>query len=343
MTSDNSLTALKRFISNPEPSVEECIEAFTPLTVGDYDDIHIAALLTAVKVRGETANDLLGAARAFLKAGRPFPITGEGIMDTAGTGGDGKNTINITTAASLVAAAGGVKMVKCGNRSVSSKSGSADVLEAMQIPLDLDPERAVRQFENANFTFLFAPAYNPAIGHVQPVRRGLKFPTIFNTLGPILSPARPEFQIMGIANPAQGPMIAETFRELGRGRALVVHGDGSDELAVSGTTKVWELTREGNIDYYELEPEDFGIRRWTFEDLAGGDGVENAELIRAVFRGEGSPAHHDAIAASAGAMFYLSGQGASFKEGTERARTLLADGTVNTWLKQHEEANYGEQ
>lgn len=341
MTSHNTLQTLISFIDNPTPTLEECIEAYTPLTVGDYDDIHIAALLTAVKVRGETANDLLGAARAYNKASRPFPISGAGLMDTAGTGGDGKNTINITTAASLVAAAGGVKMVKHGNRSVSSKSGSADVLEAMHIPLDLDPDRAVRQFEASNFTFLFAPAYNPAVGHVQPVRRALKFPTLFNTLGPILSPAHPEYQLMGIANPAQGEIIAETFRDLGRRRAMVVHGDGSDEIAVTGVTKVWELI-DDTITHYELTPDDFGIGSHTFEDLAGGEGADNAAAIYAVFNGEGRPAHRDAIVASAGAMFYLYGVDANVRAGTDRAKEMIDDGTVATWLKKHEEANYGE-
>ncbi|MDR7330567.1 anthranilate phosphoribosyltransferase [Corynebacterium guangdongense] len=342
MTSPDTLDVLTRFIDNKDPSVEECIEAFTPLTVGEYDDVHIAALLTTIKTRGETANDLLGAARAFLKAGRPFPITGAGIMDTAGTGGDGKNTINITTAASLIAAAGGVKMIKCGNRSVSSKSGSADVLESMNIPLDLDPERAVRQFEASNFTFLFAPAYNPAIGHVQPVRRALKFPTIFNTLGPILAPARPEFQIMGIANPKQGPAIAEVFKELGRTRALVVHGDGSDEVSVTGTTQVWELN-DGEITHYELEPADLGVTgSYTFDDLAGGNGEENAKAIYAVLNGGGEPAHRDAIAASAGAMFYLYGMVDSFAAGTEKARGMLDDGSAAAWLQKHEETDYAD-
>lgn len=341
MTSKDTLQTLIRFIENPAPTVEECIEAFTPLTVGDYDDVHIAALLTNIKTRGETANDLLGAARAFLKAGRPFPVTGAGLMDTAGTGGDGKNTINITTAASLVAAAGGVKMVKCGNRSVSSKSGSADVLEAMHIPLDLDPERAVRQFEASNFTFLFAPAYNPAIGHVQPVRRALKYPTLFNTLGPILSPGRPEFQIMGIANPNQGRIIAEVFKELGRSRALIVHGDGSDEIAVSGPTKVWEL-RDSEITEYEWTPADFGIETHSFDDLAGGEGEDNAKAIYAVFNGSGAPAHRDAIVASAGAMFYLYGFEDTVRAGTDRAKALLDDGTVAAWIAKHEEANYGD-
>ena len=340
MASEKSLEILKRFLDNHEPTLEEAIEAFTPLTVGDYDDVHIAALLATIRTRGETFADVAGAAKAFLSAGRPFPITGEGLMDTAGTGGDGANTINITTAASLAAAAGGVKMVKCGNRSVSSKSGSADVLEALNIPLDLDPERAVRQFEASNFTFLFAPAYNPAIAHVQPVRKALGVSTLFNTMGPLLSPARPEYQIMGIANPAQGELIAQTMKELGRGRALVVHGAGTDEIAVHGETLVWELTRDGEIKHYTLTPEELGLSRHSLEDLRGGDGEANAAAMRATFAGEGPDAHRDAVAATAGAMFYLNGDDDTIQAGVQRALRMLADGSVAAWLSRHEEADY---
>lgn len=335
----SQLEIFRRFMDNPKPTLEEAIEAFTPLTVGDYDDVHIAALLAMIRTRGETFADIAGAARAFLAAGRPFPVTGEGIMDTAGTGGDGANTINITTAASLTAAAGGVKMIKCGNRSVSSKSGSADVLEALNIPLDLDPERAVRQFESSNFTFLFAPAYNPAIAFVQQVRKALGVSTLFNTMGPLLSPARPEFQIMGIANPALGQVIAETMRELGRNRALVVHGAGTDEIAVHGETEVWEL-KDGEITHYTVTPEELGVERHSLEDLRGGNGAENAAFMRATFAGEGPDAHRDAVAVSAGAMFYLYGIADSLAAGTEHAKQLLADGTVADWLATHEEADY---
>lgn len=341
MASEKSLDIFRRFLDNKNPSLEEAIEAFTPLTVGDYDDVHIAALLATVRTRGETFADIAGAAKAFLAAGRPFPITGEGLMDTAGTGGDGKNTINITTAASLVAAAAGVKMIKCGNRSVSSKSGSADVLEALNIPLDLDPDRAVRQFEASNFTFLFAPAYNPAIAHVQPVRKTLGVSTLFNTLGPLLAPGRPEYQIMGIANPALGQVIAETMRELGRGRALIVHGAGTDEVAVHGPTEVWELDREGNIEHYTITPEDLGLPTYTLEELEGGNGEENAAAIRAIFDGTGPDAHRDAVAATAGVMFYLYGMTDTMAEGVTKATELLTNGTVREWLAKHEGANYG--
>ena len=329
----------RRFIDNPAPTLEDAVEAFTPLTVGDYDDVHIAALLATIRTRGETFADIAGAAKAFLAAGQPFPVTGKGIMDTAGTGGDGANTINITTAASLVAAAGGVKMIKCGNRSVSSKSGSADVLEALNIPLDLDPDRAVRQFESSNFTFLFAPAYNPAIAFVQPVRKKLGVSTLFNTMGPLLSPAKPEFQIMGIANPGLGPTIAETMKTLGRSRALVVHGAGTDEIAVHGDTLVWEL-KGGEISHYTVAPAELGVDKHTLEDLRGGDGEENAAAMRATFAGEGPAAHRDAVTVNAGAMFYLYGMAGSLAEGTAHAKQLLADGSVSQWLRTHEEADY---
>lgn len=340
MTSPDTLSLLLKYLDNPDPTMEEAIEVFTPLTVGDYDDVHIAALLTMIRTRGETFADIAGAAKAFLAAGRPFPVTGEGVLDSAGTGGDGANTINITTGASLIAAAGGVKMVKCGNRSVSSKSGSADVLEALNIPLGLDVDRAVKWFDASNFTFLFAPAYNPAIAHVQPVRKALKIPTLFNTLGPLLSPAHPEKQIMGVARPESGQQIAEVFRELGRTRALVIHGAGTDELAVHGTSLIWELKEDGTIEHYEVTPEDLGSERHELSELTGGEGDENAAYMRETFAGRGPKAHRDSMAVSAGAMFYLNGDVATFRDGTEKALALIDDGTVQRWLAKHEEIDY---
>ncbi|MDU0479498.1 anthranilate phosphoribosyltransferase [Staphylococcus chromogenes] len=328
------------YLSLKEPTLEQARQVFTPLTIGEYDDVLVAALLATIRTRGETFADIAGAAQAFLHAGRPFPVTGEGLLDTAGTGGDGANTLNISTGASLVAAAGGCRVIKCGNRSVSSKSGSADVLEALNIPLDLDVDRAVRQFEASGFTFLFAPAYNPAVAYVQGVRKMMRVPTLFNTLGPLLSPARPEFQVMGIARPELGPLVIEVMQLLGRRRALVLHGSGTDELAVHGDTTVWEL-RDGTVSEYVVTPEQVGVDKHELGKLAGGNGTHNAELLRAVFEGRGPQAHEDAIAANAGAMFYVTGRADSFREGTERARELLHQGAVRDWLRTHEEADYG--
>lgn len=331
---------LRAYLDNPNPSVKEAREVFTPLTIGAYDDVHIAALLATIRTRGETIADIAGAAQAFLSAARPFPITGEGVLDTAGTGGDNSNTINISTGASLVTAAGGCMVIKHGNRSVSSKSGSADVLEALNIPLDLDVSRAEKQARNANFTFLFAPAYHPAIALVMPVRKALRVPTLFNILGPLLSPARPKLQVMGVNKPSLGEPVINVMRELGRDRALVIHGSGTDEFAVHGPTDVWEL-RDGEINHYTVTPSDFGVKNHKLSELAGGDGQENAQLLRAVFAGQAPEAHSDAIAMNAAAMFYLHGRVDDFQQGTELAKELLSSGTVKEWLQTHEEANYG--
>lgn len=331
---------LRRYLDNPNPSVEEAKEVFTPLTVGTYDDVHIAALLATIRTRGESVADIAGAAQAFLKAARPFPLTGEGILDTAGTGGDNSNTINISTGASLVTAAGGNMVIKHGNRSVSSKSGSADVLEALNIPLDLDVDRAEKQVRASNFTFLFAPAYHPAIALVMPVRKALRVPTLFNILGPLLSPAKPKLQLMGVNKPSLGEPVIQVMRELGRSRALVVHGSGIDEFAVHGPTEVWEL-RDGEISHYTVTPQDFGVQTHQLSSLQGGDGQENAKLLRSVFAGEAPEAHTDAIAMNAAAMFYLHGRVQNFREGTDLAKDLIQNGQVRSWLQTHEEANYG--
>ncbi|MCK7637187.1 anthranilate phosphoribosyltransferase [Corynebacterium pygosceleis] len=339
MTHTDPHTLLTAYLDNGNPTVEEARAVFNPLTTGSYSTVQVAALLATLRTRGETASDIAGAAQAFINAARPFPVEGEGVTDSCGTGGDGANTINISTAAALVAAAGGVTMVKHGNRSVSSRSGSADVLEALNIPLDLDPTRAERQVRASNFTFLFAPAYHPAIAHVMPVRKELKVPTIFNILGPLLNPAKPHLQLMGIARPELGPAIIEVMRELGRTRALVVHGSGTDEIAVHGPTTVWEL-RDGSVTDYELTPEDLGVGTHSLDDLAGGNGAENAEHIRATFAGTGPDAHLDAIAVNAGALFYLNGDCDTIAAGATKAKQLLADKTVETWLATHEEADY---
>ena len=334
------LDLLRAYLDNPAPTVEEARAVFTPLTIGTYEDVHIAALLATIRTRGETVADIAGAAQAFLTAARPFPITGEGVLDTAGTGGDNANTINISTGASLVTAACGSMVIKHGNRSVSSKSGSADVLEALNIPLDLDVKRAERQAREANFTFLFAPAYHPAIALVMPVRKALKVPTLFNILGPLLSPARPKLQIMGVNKPSLGEPVIQVMKELGRDRALVVHGSGTDEFAVHGPTEVWEL-RDGEITHYTVTPADLAVAEHKLKDLAGGDGVENAQLLRNVFAQQGSLAHLDAISANAGAMLYLHGRVDTLAEGTNLAKQQILDGAVHEWLQKHEEANYG--
>ncbi|MDO4911085.1 MAG: anthranilate phosphoribosyltransferase [Corynebacterium sp.] len=322
------------YLTNPAPTVEEATAVFSALARGEYSPVVIAALLATIRTRGATPSDISGAAAAFLEAATPISISTRPIIDCVGTGGDGAHTINISTAASLLAAAGGLKVVKHGNRSISSKSGAADVLEALGIPLDLSPEQAAAEVEKNNFTFLFAPAYHPAFKHVMPVRKELVVPTIFNILGPLLNPARPELQLMGIADPSLGPTIIEALKTLGRSHAVVVHGSGTDEIAVHGETLVWEL-KDGEISHYSLSPADLGVDTWTLKDLRGGDGAENAQLLKDVFAGGGAPAHRDAIVANAAMLFYLAGSVETLKEGAAKAKEILDSKAVLTWLERN--------
>ncbi|MDO4909818.1 MAG: anthranilate phosphoribosyltransferase [Corynebacterium sp.] len=326
--------SIREYILNPAPTAEQATEVFAALARGEYSPVLIAALLATIRTRGATAADISGAASAFLDAATPIDIPTRPIMDCVGTGGDGAQTINISTAASLLAAAAGIPMVKHGNRSISSKSGAADVLESLGIPLDLSSEEAAKEVERHNFTFLFAPAYHPAFKHVMPIRKELAIPTIFNILGPLINPARPELQLMGIADPSLGPIIIEALKELGRRHAVVVHGAGTDEIAVHGETLIWEL-KDGEISHYTLSPSDFGVDTHTLEDLRGGDGNENAELLKEVFAGKGKKAHRDAIVANAAMLFYLAGKAENFTEGAQKAEEILDSGAVLSWMERN--------
>ena len=237
---------LHTLLMGQQLGAEDTTSVFRALAAGAFSPTQIAALLATLRTRGETPTDITGAAQAFIEAARPFPVTGSPLLDCVGTGGDGANTINISTTAALLAAAGGLQVVKHGNRSVSSKSGAADVLEALGFDLGQDPDAASQQLASSGFCFLFAPGYHPAFAHVMPVRKELAIPTIFNVLGPLLNPARPALQLMGTVRPDLGPMLIESMRNLGRERALVVHGSGTDEVAVDGSTAVW-VVRDGEI------------------------------------------------------------------------------------------------
>ncbi|PRQ11077.1 anthranilate phosphoribosyltransferase [Corynebacterium sp. 13CS0277] len=309
-------------------------DLFRAVAAGEFTPVEIAALLIALKTRGETPEDIAAAATAFTAAATPFPRTGAGIIDCVGTGGDGAGTINISTGSALIAAAGGLEVVKHGNRSVSSKSGAADVLEALGVPLDLSPEQAAATLESQGFTFLFAPAYHPAFKHVMPVRQALGVPTIFNLLGPLLNPARPALQLMGTARAELGPHLIEVMRQIGRERALVVHGSGLDEIAVHGPTEVWEL-RDGEITHYTVTPEDLGLGTHTLSSLVGGDGRDNAQFMMDVFAGRGSEAHKDAMLASCGALFYLAGHADTLAGGVARAREVIDSGQAARWAATH--------
>ena len=293
--SEDAHRLLRAVIQGERLTQDETGVVFAALGAGDLSEAETAALLAALHSRGETADEVAGAASAFRRAARPFPEVTFPLVDVVGTGGDGAGTINISTAAGIVAASMGISVAKHGNRAVSSRTGAADVVAALGLPLNLSPQEAVEILARDHFVFLFAQAYHPAMRHVAPIRRALATPTIFNVLGPLLNPAHLTYQLMGVWDPGMLDMIAEAMVRLGRKRALVVHGSGTDEIAVHGPTRVREATPRG-VKAYEVTPEELGVRRWELSDVLGGEPAENARLLREVFAGRGRPAHRDAIA-----------------------------------------------
>ena len=291
----------------------------------------IAALLAGLRAKGETGIELAGMAEAMRHHAARVRTPSEPVVDTCGTGGDGASTINISTAAAFVAAAGGAVVAKHGNRSISSRCGSADVLEELGIRLDLSIPNVESCLEQAGIAFLFAPSHHPAMRHVMPVRKAMGVRTAFNLLGPMTNPAGARRQVIGVFSQAYGAVVAEALRELGSLHVLVVCGDDGrggvlDELSTCGATQCWELKR-GRVEHTTLQPEDFGVPRCDVAALRGGDAAENAAALQAVFSGEPGP-RGDAVAVNAGAALYVADLASDLRSGIDRARQLLAQGAA---------------
>jgi anthranilate phosphoribosyltransferase len=325
-------SALIRLTGGESLTREETEELFGQLMDGLVTETLKAALLVALRMKGEAVAEISGAAAAMRRRAIPIPHQRQGLVDTCGTGGDGRGTFNISTAAALVAAAAGVPVAKHGNRSVSSRSGSADVLAALGVKIEIDPETAGRTLDTVGIAFLFAPLLHPAMREVMPVRRELGLRTIFNVLGPLTNPAGARRQVMGVYSDSLVEPIGYVLRDLGAEHALVVHGDGLDEITTTGRTHVAEV-RDGEVRIYELEPERFGLKRARLEDLAGGAPEENAAAVHRVFGGETGPLG-DVTALNAGAALYVSGIAATLEEGVERARETLASGAAAAKLEE---------
>jgi anthranilate phosphoribosyltransferase len=305
----------------------ESYATFSELVGGRLSEIEIAALLAALKTRGETPAEIAGAARALREAGVPFPKPPYPVADTCGTGGDGAGTVNVSTAAAFVATAGGVAVAKHGNRASSSRCGSADLLEAAGVKLDPAPAVARRCLDEAGVCFLFAPAYHPGVRQAMGVRRTLRTRTLFNLLGPLANPARPEFQVMGIYAAHLVRPAAETLALLGCGAALVVHGSGLDEIALHGPTTAARLAG-GRVEELVLTPEEAGLLRAPVEALRAGDPGAAARWLVELLAGRGERAHVDAVALNAGALLWVAGRCPSLREGTAVARAILASGSA---------------
>lgn len=332
--------AVMQLLDGKDLSRAQAQAVFTSIVDGRLPDALMAAVFVALRVRGETSEELIGAARALRAAARPFPSPDYLFADSCGTGGDFSGSINVSTAAALVAAACGLPVVKHGNRSFTSKCGSADVLEAVGASLDVSPERSRRILDETGFCFLLAPMYHPGIAHAGPVRRALKVRTVMNLLGPCLNPARPRVQLLGVADPALLRPVAKTLGALGAERALVVHGSGLDEVAIHGFTQA-VLLSGGKLEEQEITPELAGLRRLPVERIAGGSPRENAKRLVALLSGNGGEADESVVAINAGALLLTAGKAKDLHAGVAMAMDAMHSGKPGTLLQAYIEASRG--
>lgn len=316
--------AIRKVVEGQDLTREEAYQVMTSIMSGQATDAQLAALLTALRMKGETVEELTGFAQVMRErvtvvetrhaVGTARSGTGrETLVDTCGTGGDAKGTFNVSTAAAFVVAGAGIPVAKHGNRSVSSRCGSADVIEALGVNLGLPPERVGRCIDEVGIGFLFAPLLHTAMRYVMPARREIRIRTVFNILGPLTNPARATAQVIGVYDQALTEVMAAVLNHLGCRRAFVVHGmDGLDEISTTAETKISEV-RDGKVRTYVVEPEDFGIPRATLADLQGGDAEENARIIRQILGGGQGP-KRDIVLLNAGAAI-VAGSGAEEMQG----------------------------
>jgi anthranilate phosphoribosyltransferase len=315
----NPLDALHRIANHRESlSRDEARTVMAEVLTGQCTDAQIAALLVALHMKGETVEEIVGFAEAIRAAASPLPVRQnstvdvsdterDALVDTCGTGGDASGTFNISTATAFVAAGAGVRVAKHGNRSMTSKCGSADVMEALGVNITLTRARLGACLEEVGMAFLFAPAMHSAIKHVQAARRELRLRTVFNLLGPLTNPARASAQVVGVYSSDLVEKLAEALSMLGLHRALVVHGlDGLDEITITGPTRIAEV-REGSVRSYEVTPEEFGLQRAPMGEILGGDAAANAAIIREVLSGKESP-RRDVVLLNAAAALVAAGK-----------------------------------
>ena len=333
MGSDVLTEAIEALASRRDLSAEQAAAVLAEIMAGNASEVQTAAVLIALRTKGETVDELVGLATTMRRLATPVnvsPPTRDDLIDTAGTGG-GRPTFNVSTTAALIAAGAGCAVAKHGNRSATGLSGSADVLEALGVRIDLGPDAVARCIEHAGFGFMFAPAHHGATRFVVPVRKQLAVRTIFNFLGPLTNPAGATRQVIGVSDAAFLSTIAGALARLGAVKALVVSSaDGLDEMSTSGTTRVVEVDGP-ELHSYEVSPEDVGLPRARPEDLAGGPPDRNAETTRRIFEGEPGP-QRDLAVLNAGAAIYVAGRAATLEEGVRAAEAALDDGRAAATL-----------
>jgi len=330
-------TAIDALSARRDLSADETAEVLAEIMHGDVSEIQIAGFLIALRTKGETVDELAGLARTMRALAVHVESEREDLLDTSGTGG-GKRTFNVSTTAALIAAGAGCAVAKHGNRSATSLSGSADVLEALGARIDLAPEGVARCIEEAGFGFLFAPAHHQATRFVVPVRRELAVKTIFNLLGPLTNPAGARRQLIGVSDPSYLERMAGALARLGVDRAVVVAGeDGLDEVSISAATRVVEVNGE-ELRHYTLTPGDVGIELAAEDGYEGGTPAENAAVTRAILAGE-QGVRADLALINAGVAIYAAGVAESIAEGVQAARTALEDGSAQSALESYLEAS----
>lgn len=318
---------LDRLLDGGNLAEDEAYELMNALGEGTLEPALAGALLAGLRAKGETADEIRGFARAMRElAVHPEIPAGAPTVDTVGTGGDGSGSLNLSTGTGLLAAAAGARVVKHGNRSVSSRSGSADMLECLGMPLPLHEHEAVACLEATGFTFLFAPAYHPAMKAVVPVRAALSVRTVFNMLGPLTNPAATPYQLIGAWSPEAAKLMADTLAGLPIERAFVVHGEpGWDEATPVGEFLLYDVT-PGRVEETRRTPEDYGLRRCAPDDLAGGDAAHNARELQRVFAGEDKGAHRDALMMGASLVLEVTGQVTDPRQGVSVAAATIDSG-----------------
>ena len=327
MAADALQSAVRRLAFGESLTADESSAAFAIIMSGEATASQVAALLMALRVKGETPDEVAGAARALRAAMVPIEADDrQSLVDTCGTGGGAVTTFNISTAAALLAAGAGVRIAKHGNRSFTSRSGSADVLEALGVPLDASAEVMVNVLRRAGIVFMFAPTLHPAMRHVGPVRRELGIPTVMNIVGPLANPAGAGRQVVGVADRGRMPLLAGALAALGSAHALVVHGEpGMDEISPMGPTYVAEV-RDGSVQEWVIDPGRLGFDATDASDLAGGDPATNARIIETVLEGKGPAGARAAVLLNAAAAIYVSGTVSTLGEALGKATEALESG-----------------
>lgn len=324
---------LSRLAEHGSLTADETADVMRQIMGGEATPGQVGGFLMALRTKGETVDEIEGLARTMLEFATPVHPSVP-VVDVVGTGGDRSGTFNISTVSAVVVAAAGVAVAKHGNRAASSACGSADVLEALGVKIDLGPEGVERCLAEAGIAFLFAPVFHPAMGHAAPVRRELRVPTVFNFLGPLTNPARPVAQLVGVSDARMLPLMAEVLARRDVRAQLFRGQDGLDELSTTGLSTVYDV-RDGEVRETHLDPADLGLARASVEDLRGGDAERGAAIARAVLAGDPGP-HRDVVLLNAGAALQVAGSVASVEEGMSRAAAAIDDGaaaaTLERWV-----------